>query len=426
MTTTKKRKARRPTGAVRKLPSLRWQASTWDAASGKRVSLGSFPSKADADAALALAQTDKARGAWTDPRKGKVLFGDYALQWLDGRRGSIGVDTWANYEQTIKNHVLPTFGKVPIADITSASVRIWHDRLRSLDGPGNTAAGKAYSRLSQILTVAVGDEIIPVNRANVKRGRDEKSPPRPEIDVDQAMAIIAAANRRIRPLIILALGAGLRRNELRGLRQKYLNLDAGTVEVKRSWRDSDGSFSTVKTDTSNRTVSLPEAIIPAMRIHVESLQNPGPDNVVFPATTSWGNHTTEQAGRPFSVGFLNDSWCEAVTTVFGPQVDENGKKLPGALHLHDLRHTSLTLAGEEAALKDLMTRGGHDDVRTTMRYQNKSKRQNDQNIADRMSAVLRESAYSGNVLGVEPSVEVVGAKHDVASGVLDGKPALGH
>ena len=77
---------RRQFGAVRRLPSARFQARVRDTSTNKIVSLGTYPTKTDADTAIALAQADQTRGAWVDPRRGRVTLADYADRWLENRR----------------------------------------------------------------------------------------------------------------------------------------------------------------------------------------------------------------------------------------------------------------------------------------------------------------------------------------------------
>lgn len=65
---------RRVSGSVRRRPSGRWQARLRDPLTNALVSLGTFPSKADADRSLALALADQTRGAWVDPRRGETTL----------------------------------------------------------------------------------------------------------------------------------------------------------------------------------------------------------------------------------------------------------------------------------------------------------------------------------------------------------------
>lgn len=63
---------KRTAGSIRRLPSGKYQARIRDGVTNERVSLGSFTTKADANAAIAAASTDQARGAWVNPNKGRV------------------------------------------------------------------------------------------------------------------------------------------------------------------------------------------------------------------------------------------------------------------------------------------------------------------------------------------------------------------
>ena len=56
------RRRRTAGGGARKLASGRWQVRVTDRVSGERVVLGTYPTKADADVALARAIADQSAG----------------------------------------------------------------------------------------------------------------------------------------------------------------------------------------------------------------------------------------------------------------------------------------------------------------------------------------------------------------------------
>ena len=55
-----------------------WQARILDRAPGKHVSLGTFPTKQSANAALNRAVADQPRGKWVSLERGRVTVADYA------------------------------------------------------------------------------------------------------------------------------------------------------------------------------------------------------------------------------------------------------------------------------------------------------------------------------------------------------------
>ncbi|WP_281284731.1 tyrosine-type recombinase/integrase [Nonomuraea mesophila] len=121
-----------------------------------------------------------------------------------------------------------------------------------------------------------------------------------------------------------------------------------------------------------RTVAIPDAIVPALREHLETFTGPEPEALIFTGLRG---------------GILRRSNFRRAA-----KWDENTKKIgfPG-LHFHDLRHTGNTIAAASgASLKDLMQRMGHDSVRAAMIYQH-STAEADRKIADAMNAKIAES-----------------------------------
>ena len=108
---------RRSFGFVRQLPSKRWHASYVDDATGRRISAPvTFTTKKDATLWLASVESDRSRGLLLDPELSQQAFSEWASEWLDGLH--VKPKTRMGYEAALKNHVLPIFGRRPIAAIT--------------------------------------------------------------------------------------------------------------------------------------------------------------------------------------------------------------------------------------------------------------------------------------------------------------------
>jgi integrase len=118
-----------------------------------------------------------------------------------------------------------------------------------------------------------------------------------------------------------------------------------------------------KSRASRRIVSVPAAVLPAIREHLAAFVDNDPEAFVF----------TGPSGRPIWRGNLNKmvNWRAAAANVGQP-----------ALHFHDLRHTGNTLAARTgASTRDLMARMGHDSPQAAMIYQHATA-EADQTIAD--------------------------------------------
>jgi Phage integrase, N-terminal SAM-like domain len=68
-----------------------------------------FSTKVEAERFAAGIETDKARGEYVDPRAGRILFRDWAGEWL-GSAGHLKPKARAGYESLLRYHLIPTFG----------------------------------------------------------------------------------------------------------------------------------------------------------------------------------------------------------------------------------------------------------------------------------------------------------------------------
>jgi hypothetical protein len=112
-----------------------------------------FRTRTEAKSFEAVAKTDMARGAWTDPRAGRVRFGDFASAWLD-TTVHLKPATRASYEMLLRLYVLPSFGQLRIGAIERVTVQAWLSELKAA-GAGAGTIRNAYRILSRVLGEAV-------------------------------------------------------------------------------------------------------------------------------------------------------------------------------------------------------------------------------------------------------------------------------
>lgn len=162
---------RRQLGGIDRLKSGRYRVRVTDEATGERVSLGTFGSKADAEQALAKAVADQSRGRWVRPDAGGVLLEDYARQWVASRLGRNGAPLRPRvrelYEGLLRLHIVPTLGRVPLGRLRPATIRTWYAALVD-GGPGASTAAKCYRLLHAILNTAVEDGAIATNPCSIR------------------------------------------------------------------------------------------------------------------------------------------------------------------------------------------------------------------------------------------------------------------
>jgi hypothetical protein len=148
-----KRRTRRHAGAIRKLPSGRYQARLRDPLTNRLITLGSFPSVADADAAITKARTEQSRGAWVRPERMKTTVGDWCERWYETTT-DLRLSTRKLYRWLLDAYVLPTFRDAPLGALDALAIRRWLAGLHS-SGLSKSTVAKAYRVLSQAMKAAV-------------------------------------------------------------------------------------------------------------------------------------------------------------------------------------------------------------------------------------------------------------------------------
>ncbi|ORT47457.1 site-specific integrase [Frankia sp. KB5] len=369
--------ARRRFGSIRRRESGRYQVRYPGPDGQPRTAPDTFARKSDAERYLTLVEGQILRGEWIDPDRGKVTLADYGMRWI-GQRATLRPSTVGLYTGLFTRHIKPDLGGVPIGRLTTPMVREWRAALLDKGVSVGTAA-KAYRLLRAILMTAVReDELIRTNPCRIPGADQEHAPERPVLSVPQVFALADKFDRRFRTLILVTTFASLRWGEVTALQRRDVDIENGTVRVRHAMVELRGQgvvLGPPKSRAGVRTVSLPAALLPDVKAHLEEYVGDDPASFVF----------TGPKGAVLRRGNFRSlvKWADLVTAI----------GVPG-LHFHDLRHTGNVLAARTpgASLRDLMTRMGQDSSRAALIYQHAST-EADTAIADAVSALV--VAYQG-------------------------------
>lgn len=361
---------RRHFGSVRKRSSGRWQATYWH--DGRLHSAGTFPAKADALAYLSTIEADLRRGAWIDPRAGKVTVESYANEWLE-RRPDLAVRTSELYRYVLDKYVIPSLGQSTLAGLAPSKIRGWHASI-SQDHPATAA--KAYRLLSTIMRTAVADGLILTSPCKVDGAGSEHAAERPIATVAEVEALSLVMPDRLRLAVMLGTWCQLRRGEILGLRRRDIDLMHGTVRVEQSrsfTRDGTSFVKSPKTAAGRRTLAIPGNVTESIDRHLARYTDSEPDAFVF----------TMNSGSPLTAVTLQRAWAKARQSVGRPE-----------LHFHDLRHTGLTLAAATGATTaELMHRAGHASSNAALRYQHATQ-DRDRVLAKALEELVRPTSVT--------------------------------
>ncbi len=336
-------------GAIRKLPSGRFQARYPGPDGVMRPAPETFATSRDADDWLAEKQTEINKGDWRDPDAGAVNFKEYALQWVDER--GVGATTDELYRRLLRLHILPAFEEYDLDEITPPRVRTW--RAECLKVTGGTTVAKSYRLLSGIMGTAEDDELIRRNPCRIKGAGKESPAERSTATVDQVDALAKAMGARWRLMVYIAAYGPARPEEQAGLRRSDVDLANCGVWVRRAepelntGRRAPGE---TKSEAGKRFIVLPRFIAGDLKTHMYLYAEQKPDGLLF----------VGERGAPFRRTTFGRKWKKA----------RKAAGLPETFTFYDLRHTGHTLSTQSGAtLKDTMVRAGQSSEKAAMIYQ---------------------------------------------------------
>ena len=369
---------RRDYGAVRKLPSGRWQARV-RLPDGRRIAADrTFATKTDANLWVDAQRTKAAAGRPDDPERARISLADYARSWL-AQQSHLAPRTIEIYRNQLDRHILPEIdesvyplGDFSLNELTPEVIRSWYQSL--VVNRTKSTAAKAYVRLRQVLNQAVDDERILRNPCRIRRGGVERHEEQRFATMSELLEIAALAPERYRVLMLTAGLGGLRQGELFGLRRRDLDLEKGVVRVRRKRLRLDSGEvieNEPKSGAGQRTVTLPDQVLELLEAHLERFTADGDAAYVF----------TSENGQPIDRNnFRKRIWLPIVSAI---GLED--------LRFHDLRHTAGTLAARTGATtKELMVRLGHSSPNASLVYQHASA-DRDQKIADGLTELFRKA-----------------------------------
>lgn len=306
----------------------------------------------------------------------ETSMSDVFDQWVREKRaeGQVASQSLNTYVATLDRELRPALGALRVREVTPVAV---NRVLMALSAAGkHDTARQTRNVLSQVMMMCVRYGAAPFNP--VRDAVTVRKPRRAEVhtlELDDIVRLRAAvrswesrppATRGKRSITLLPqivdtmIGTGLRIGECLALRQTDLDLDAevptltvtGTV-VRVEETTPAGVVkgrlarqSKPKSDTSRRTITLPDFVVTALREAIGLGLDGGPDKLVFPSTE----------GTPRSPGRVREQLRQA----------REGTGI--TVTPHDFRRTIATRVANETTIANATALLGHADEGTTVRH----------------------------------------------------------
>ncbi len=292
-----KNKGRRGFGAIRKLPSGRYQAS-YIAPDGVRVAgPRTFASKIDAEGFLALKRKEIDSDSWKDATESQIQdlpfieLAERHIELQNTRSGQpLKASTVEHYRKLLRGP-LSTFAPILVASISKRDVDDWW--ISVTKSGKRTSASKAYKLLVAVMKRALEDGLILSNPCSVRGAQSANSGKEIICPTPEEVAKIAKAmGGSLTMMVLLMSYGGLRYGEVTEMRRKDINLAKnGTkqyyeLQISRAVTYVDKKFivGSPKSKASKRTVALTSSLSELIRIFLDNFDISGhPGSLLFPS-----------------------------------------------------------------------------------------------------------------------------------------------
>ncbi|WLS07533.1 tyrosine-type recombinase/integrase [Shinella sumterensis] len=250
-----------------------WVVDYFDTAGKRR--LKTFRLKKEADQFAATASVEVREGVHVADSASVTVEKAGRFWMASGEAAGLERSSLNQRKRHLDLHIVPLIGQTLLSKLTVPAIRDFEDRLRA-EGRSPAMIKKVLGSLGSILSDAQERGLTVRNpskemRARRKGDKRHEGRHRPRLRVgediparEEIKAFVAVLAGRWRPLLLVAVFAGLRSSELRGLRWQDVDLDARTISVRQR-ADEFGDIGRPKSEAGERTIPVPPLVINSLK-----------------------------------------------------------------------------------------------------------------------------------------------------------------
>ena len=300
-------------------------------------------------------------------RPADIPFTKFLADWLKMMKPSVEATTYAAYDKTIRNKIIPYFDKrfpkLLLREVIPKHIQDYYTYEMEVNGVSANTVIHRHANIRKALQYAFKTGLIDSNPADKiqrpKKIKFETSPYNGK-ELEQLFAAVKGTDLELG--VILAAFYGLRRSEVVGLKWDAIDFDRKVITIKHTVTQTclDGKSVEIekdraKTKSSNRSLPL----VAPFEALLKELKKKQEENKRLCGKSYCREYTdyiyVNELGERIKPGYL--------TQAFPAFLEKHGMR---RIRFHDLRHSCASLLyANGVALKDIQEWLGHSDISTT-------------------------------------------------------------
>ena len=321
---------------------------------GNRKTIGTVPTMKEARLLAQKAQVALDAGRLSEDRRQRL--DDYLQAWIASKAPGLAVKTVVCYDLN-RRRLSPHIGSTRLDALRPSHIQQAYADL-SHSGLAPRSVRQCHVLLHAALRDAVRLGIVPINVVDAVTAPREPYTEMETLSIEDVRELFRATeNDWLHPLWVVLATTGLRLGEALGLRWEDVDLDRGTLTVRRALQRHSGKGLVIvdpKSASSRRTIELTDIAISTLSRHRNNWlrQRERLDgewagtNAVF----------ASEAGTPLDPTNVNHRFARTVKAAGLRRV-----------RVHDLRHTAATLALQQGVNpKVVQEMLGHSSIMLTL------------------------------------------------------------
>ena len=290
-----------------------------------------FDKKSDAKKALKEFEADKTKGELVIPKE--ITVSEWLEQWLKNAEINRAYTTIYGYKNIIDNHIIPAFGKMELQKLKSSQIQKYYtDKIQNEKLSSSTVL-KHHNLMKTAFKSAVMQGIINKNPADFVEAPKKSKKQINYYNIDELkMLKETIKGSQIATAVLIAIYAGLRREEICGLTWSNIDLENQVFIVSdaRTMAGSEIIVKGTKTEASQRLQYICDDLLDTLK--AEKQRQEENKSILGDLYINSDYVIVMDNGKPYRPNYISE--------LFTKFIEDNN--LP-PITLHGLRHSFASL-----------------------------------------------------------------------------------